>query len=122
MSDNGPTENRMPDIPGMPHNFEGYPEYEEKLRKPCFYTGRPCDKTLCPRWVPSGVSVPSKLVRGQVTMYTFHQCKDDQIDNTLLQVTQVIGQIVRSSQEAQEQALQQQLGIDPKKFTGLGRG
>lgn len=119
MSDNREQENKMPDIPGMPHNFEGFPEYEEKLKQPCFYTGRPCDRAGCPRWITSRANIPSKLAPGQVTTYTFHQCKDDMIDNTLARVTQVINQIVMSAQAAQQQAAIQQLGLGNKRDIDL---
>lgn len=120
MDDNGEKGNRLPDIPGMPHNFEGYPEYEEKLKQPCFYTGKPCDRDKCPRWITSMANVPSKLAPGQATTYTFHQCKDDMIDNALAQVTQVINQIMAGIQLAQQQAMQRQLGPDLKNINAKG--
>ena len=49
MSDNGEQEKKENRVPGLPPNYEGCPEYEEKLLQPCFYTGRPCPKKECPR-------------------------------------------------------------------------
>lgn len=83
----------LPTIQGFPHNYEGFPEYEEKLEQPCFYTGFPCQKAKCPKWMEVKIGMPNPLATAQLDVYTLHQCREDFLDNSLAQLNMAINKI-----------------------------
>ena len=106
------TDEAMKDLPeGLPHNYEGFAEYEEKLKQPCFYTGEPCHKGGCPRWVKTPVPKFSKLAPGKPEIIFLFQCKEDAIDNAITQMATVLNQIMIASQKAQQEAIRRQLNL-----------
>ena len=101
-------------IPGFPHNFAGFPEYEEKLSLPCAYTGKPCSRAGCKKWAEVLIGVPNPLHPATIEQVRLHQCQDDLIAGTLITLsTNLQGFLQQMSTMAQQQMMRQKLSHGP---------
>ncbi len=97
-----------------PRNYEGFPEYEEQLAAPCFFTKEPCTRTGCPRWMVVPVEYPGTLV-GHTETCHLGQCRDDAIDNAISQLVIWRTMVTKAAMQAQTNALR-------AKITQAGEG
>lgn len=117
---------KLPELPEEHQMFAGYPKYEAILARVCPSIGEPCIRERCKKWNEIHLMLPNPLAPQHVQKHIMHQCQDDGTYMAAVAASNSAssgsGKQLGQQMMAAQMRAAQQLGQNPKRFPGLGRG